>query len=107
MKHDFSEMEKLVQLLDYEKVPFETKYERNVTFERAQVFFPQQRDHLSDVIIIYDMLNNQPISFGAPLLEQMGLLPEEYDEGDVQGGLTAEEVCQRWKNYWEKNKEGF
>ena len=107
MKHDFSELEKLFKMLAEENIPCETFHERNITYERAQIVFPSKEKQLSDVVLIYGMIDNRPYSYGAPLLEQMGLLPEDYVDDDVMGGRTAEEVFECWKSFWEKNKEGF
>lgn len=104
-KADFSELRKLAKMLSEGGIPYRHYTERpNVAFQMD--FFEQIEyldDHgekVSDAIVIYAP-DGHPMSYGAPLLEIMGLT-ENGDE--VEGGLTAEEVFKRWKNDFQKRK---
>ena len=101
MEKDFSEIKKLAKLLDEANIPYESIKTRNLTFERFQICYPSQEVHKSDAIILYTAYDGRPLSYGAPLLEIMGLVPDEYDD-EVVGGLTAERVFEIWKADWEK-----
>lgn len=85
------EMNKLINLLTSENIPFETRKSWDNTI---QVLYPSIKNHTCDIVC-----HSGSIGSEKGLLEIMGLTSNE----DVEGYLTAEEVFKRIKkNYIEK-----
>ena len=106
MNIDFSELDKLEIMLKKANIP----YERYASALIGQIFYPSKNKRVSDVIILYvysDKLGLTSTSYGAPLLEQMGLVDENAVGDIVEGGLTAETVFERWKNHYEEHKNDY
>lgn len=96
-REDFSEIYKLDKLLKVFNIPHELTKTRNLSFKRVQIWYPSQQNPRSDAIVIYKAVDGKPWSFGAPLLEIMGLT---NNDDEVQGSLTAEEVLKIWISDW-------
>lgn len=87
----FVEMNKLINLLTSENIPFETRKSWDNT---SQVLYPSIKNHTCDVIC-----HSGSIGSEKGLLEIMGLTLDE----DVEGYLTAEEVFTRIKKNYIEN----
>lgn len=91
---DFSEMDKLEQLLVEEDIP----YEKSRMFGGKHLIYPCNGDDRVCSVILHKG------SYGREkgLLEIMGLLTDKELEGDdVVGYLTADDVFGRIKRHWE------
>ena len=86
-----TEMEKLIKLLEEEKIPFET----TECWDAPQVCYPSSNDRVCDAVC-------HSFSYGHELglLEIMGLVDEEEVGDSVEGYLTAEDVFERIKNHF-------
>lgn len=90
------EINKLANLLDNAGIP----YEMEELCGGWLLCYPTKKDRKSDVIC-------HKYSYGHEkgLLEMMGLVPDDWEDDDVQGYMTAEEVFEVWnKHYQEHNK---
>ena len=103
MERDFSEIKRLGAMLNEANIPYDSIRTRNLTFDRIQICYPSQEFRKSDVIVLYSAYDGKPLSYGAPLLEMMGLVPENIDD-EVRGGMTAEEVFKIWSADWAKGE---
>ena len=86
-----TEMEKLIKLLEEEKIPFET----TECWGATQVCYPSSNNRVCDAVC-------HSFSYGHErgLLEIMGLVNEEEVGDSVEGYLTAEDVFERIKNHF-------
>lgn len=84
------EMNKLIELLEENGIPFETELD---IFGGIQVFYPNEENAICDVIC-------HEFSFGGNkgLLEMMGLV--ECDDDAVEGYLKAKEVFKRIQKHY-------
>ena len=87
-----SEMEKLINMLKENNIPFEI----DSCWGTPQVRYPSKANCICDAICHH-------FSYGHEdgLLEIMGLVDEEEMGDNVEGYLTAEDVFKRIKNHYE------
>jgi hypothetical protein len=88
----FVEMNKLINLLTSENIPFETRRSWDNT---SQVLYPSIKNRICDIVC-----HSGSIGSKKGLLEIMGLT---FDGEDVEGCLTAEEVFTRIKKNYIEN----
>ena len=86
-----TEMEKLIKLLEEEKIPFET----TICWGGTQVCYPSSNGRICDAVC-----HSFSYEHELGLLEIMGLVDEEEVGDSVEGYLTAEDVFERIKNHF-------
>ena len=91
-KLDLTEYNKLKELLVRFGVPFEENVTEHIKdYKHYQLVYPSNENRLSDAVIGFGTYG-----WTAGLLEQMGLLPDDYKSDIVEGWLDAETIFKRW-----------
>ena len=93
---ELNEMEKLICLLTYEKIPFQVTTSWGNTL---QVWYPNKAESICDAIC-----HEHSYGHEEGFLEIMGLVNEEEVGDTVEGWLTATDVFSRIKKDWKERK---
>lgn len=95
MSMDFTEINKLKEMLEMEKIPFTFR----PLFGGYQIIYPNVENNVCDVII-----HNGSYGRQQGLLEIMGLVDEEEVGDSVEGYLTATDCFNRIYKHYKEHK---